>query len=110
MKRLTLTLLTPLVLTACVSSPPIYAPKTSCSELVADTWTEPVPDAPLPQEGETVLDTLKSWINFGVTQTAGKRTEYERGEAKVSLITRCEVRDQQAIERAQPRGLFGLRR
>ena len=109
MKRLMLTLLTPLVLTACVSSPPIYAPKTGCSELVEDTWTEPVPDAPAPTEGETVLDTLKSWINFGVAQTAAKKTEFERSQAKVGIIHRCEERDQKAIERAQPRGLFGLR-
>lgn len=93
-----------------MSSPPIYAPKASCSELVEDVFTEPVADAPLPQEGENVLDTLKSWINFGVAQTAAKKTEYERGEAKVAVISRCEQRDREAIEQAQPRGLFGLRR
>ena len=110
MKRQMLVLLTPLVLTACVSSPPIYAPKVSCSELVKDVWSEPVANAPLPTEGETVLDTLKSWINFGVAQTAAKKTEYERGEAKVEVISRCEARDREAIEQAKPRGLFGLRR
>lgn len=92
-----------------MSSPPIYAPKTSCSQLVEDVWNDPIPNAPAPVEGPTDLDTLKSWINFAVAQTAGKKTEYERGKAKVEIIQRCEVRDQQAIEKAQPHGLFGLR-
>lgn len=93
-----------------MSSPPIYAPKTSCSELVEDVWNEPVPNAPKPVEGPTDLDTLKNWINFAIAQTAGKMTEYERGKAKVDIISRCEERDQRAIEQAQPKGLFGLRR
>ena len=107
MKRLMFTLLTPLALTACVSTT-VFAPKTSCSEFVADTWKEPVADAPAPVEGSTVLDTLKNWINFGVQQTAGKRTEFERSQEKTALIQRCEVRDQKAIEKSKPKilGIF----
>ncbi len=99
----------PLVLTACVRTT-VYAPKTSCSDLVQDTWTEPVPDAPAPIAGESPLDTLKNWINFGVAQTANKRSEYERSEAKIGIIRRCEERDQKAIERSSSKGLLGLRR
>lgn len=97
----------PLALTGCVTTS-VFAPKTSCSELIADTWNTPVPDAAQPVEGPTDLDTLKNWINFGVKQTAGKHTEFERSQAKTGIISRCEVRDQKAIEKSKPKflGIF----
>lgn len=87
----------------------MYAPKSSCSSLAEKVWTEPVPDAPAPVAGETPLDTLKNWINFGVAQTANKQTEFERSQAKFQLIQRCEERDREAIDDASPKGLLGLR-
>lgn len=64
-----------------------------------------MPDAAAPREGETALDTLKSWIGFAGAQTAGKRTEFERAQAARGIIKRCEERDRAAIERARPKFL-----
>jgi hypothetical protein len=87
----------------------VYAPKSRCSQLVEDVYNQPVPDAPTPVLGATDLDTLKNWINFGVGQTAGKRTEHERSIAKFEIIKRCEERDAEAIEKSKPKflGIFG---
>jgi len=96
-----------LALAGCVSTS-VFAPKSSCSDLLDGTWETPVPDAAAPREGATDLDTLKSWIGFGGAQTAGKRTEFERAQAARAIIKRCEDRDRAAIERAKPRflGIF----
>lgn len=94
----------PLVLTGCATTS-VFAPKSSCSDLLDGTWETPVPDATAPREGETVLDTLKSWIGFGGAQTAAKRTEFERAQAARAIIKRCEERDRAAIERAKPKFL-----
>lgn len=77
--------------------------------MVETVYNQPVPDAPAPILGENDLATLKNWINFGVGQTAGKRTEYERSQIKFDLIRRCEERDLEAIKKSKPKflGLFG---
>ncbi len=96
-----------LALAGCATTS-VFAPKSSCSDLLDGTWETPVPDAAAPREGETVLDTLKSWIGFAGAQTAGKRTEFERAQAARAIIRRCEERDRAAIERAKPKflGIF----
>lgn len=96
-----------LALTGCVSTS-VFAPESSCSQLLDGTWESPVPDASAPREGATPLDTLKSWIGFGGAQTAGKRTEFERAQAARTIIKRCEERDRAAIDRARPKilGIF----
>lgn len=87
----------------------VFAPKTSCSQLIPEAWSEPVPDAAAPREGETDLATLQGWINFALEQTAGKRTEYERSQAKQGIVERCEERDREAIDDSKPKflGIFG---
>lgn len=97
-----------LALTGCVTTS-VYAPKSKCSQLVEQVYNEPVPDAPAPVLGEDDLATLKNWINFGVAQTAGKRTEFERAQAARDITRRCEERDAQAIEKSKPKflGIFG---
>jgi len=96
--------LTPLVLTSCVTTS-VFAPKSSCSELVPTAWSKPIPDAAAPVQGETVLDTLKSWINFGGEQTAKKASEFERAQAGRGITQRCEDRDKAAIEKSKPKFL-----
>jgi len=102
--RKMLMMLTPLVLAGCASTS-VFAPKSSCSQLLDGTWEQPVADAPAPRAGPTDLDTLKSWIGFGGAQTAGKRSEFERAQAARAIIRRCEERDRAAIERARPKFL-----
>lgn len=97
-------MLTPLALTGCVSTS-VFAPKSSCSQLLDGTWEAPVADAPAPRAGADDLDTLKSWIGFAGAQTAGKRSEYERAQAAREVIRRCEDRDRTAIDRARPKFL-----
>jgi len=96
-----------LVLAGCATTS-VFAPKSSCSDLLDGTWETPGPDAAAPREGATDLDTLKSWIGFGGAQTAGKRTEFERAQAARAVIRRCEERDRTAIDRAKPKflGIF----
>lgn len=103
MRRMILLLMT-LALAGCVTTS-VFAPESSCSQLLDGTWETPVPDAAAPREGETDLDTLKSWIGFAGAQTAAKRTEFERAQAARGIIKRCEERDRAAIERARPKFL-----
>jgi len=96
-----------LALPSCVTTS-VFAAKSSCSELLDGTWETPVADAAAPQEGPQILDTLKSWINFGGAQTAGKRSEFERAQAARRIIRNCEAMQQEAIEKAKPKflGIF----
>jgi hypothetical protein len=96
----------PLALAGCATTS-VFAPKSSCSDLLDGTWETPVPDAAAPREGATPLDTLKSWIGFGGAQTAGKRTEFERAQAARAIIKRCEERDRAAVNKAR-RKVLGL--
>lgn len=100
-------MLMPLVLTGCVSTQ-VFAPKSSCSDMLVGTWETPVADAPAPTQGATPLDTLKSWIGFAGAQTAGKKTEFERAQSARKLIKNCEQRDRAAIEKSKPKflGIF----
>ncbi len=95
-----------LALAGCVSTT-ISADTSSCSDLLDGTWEDPVPDAAAPREGASVLDTLKSWIGFGVAQTANKQTEFERAQAARQIIKRCEERNREAVKNAR-RKLLGV--
>lgn len=95
------------VLASCVT-PSIYAPKSKCSSLVPQSWSKPIADAKAPEQGSSMLDTLKSWIGFGASQTEKKQAEFERKQVSVNLIKRCEERDAVAVEKAQKKflGIF----
>jgi hypothetical protein len=96
-----------LALAGCATTT-ISATPSACSDLLEGTWQDPVPDAAAPQQGPTDLDTLKNWIVFGLAQTTGKRTEYERAQAARTITRRCEGRERTAISRAKPKflGIF----
>ena len=83
----------------------VYAPKTDCTTLIPSEWDKPIEDAPTPIEGPTVLDTLKSWIGFGVAQTGKKKNEFERAVQSRGIIKRCIERDQKAVEKSKPKVL-----
>lgn len=97
-----------LALPGCVTTS-VYAPKSKCSQLVESIYNQPVPDAPAPTDAGDPLATLKNWINFGVAQTANKRTEFERARVTFEIIKRCEERDAEAIQKSKPKflGIFG---
>lgn len=96
----------PLALTSCVTTS-VFAPKSKCSELLDGTWDVPVPDGVAPK-GIDDLALFKNWVNFALTQTAGKRTEFERAQAARGIIRRCEDMMAEAIEDSKPKflGIF----
>ena len=87
----------------------VFAQNSECSRLIPNDWKEPVPDAAAPELGETDLETFKNWQNFGIEQTAGKQTEFERAEAQRHIIETCEEMNREAIDDAKPKflGIFG---
>lgn len=90
-------------LTACAGGPPIVATPSACSALLPNDWRDGVPGAPLP-DGNTVGD----WVAFGDAQTAQLDKANDRYRAATGIVSRCEERDRQAVERARPRflGIF----
>ena len=101
-------LLMPLALAACVTSPPIYAPRTPCSELVPQEYREKTQHAPAPELGASDLGTFKNWIAFALLQTANVNNADDKRIASIEIIERCEARDREAIEETQDRGFLGL--
>jgi len=89
----------------------VYAPTTTCSSLVPDTYREATEHTPAPEKGDDALATLKNWINFGIGQTAKVETSDDKRIAAIEIIERCEERDREAIEKASPGklDLLGLR-
>lgn len=96
-------LILPLLLTGCVSSPPIISAPSDCSTLLPSEWLDGVPSAPLP-DGETVGD----WIAFADAQTGQLDKSNDRYRAAVGVVGRCEARDRQAVKRSRPKvlGIF----
>lgn len=92
----------------CVTSPPIYAPKTPCSELVPSEYHERTKHAPLPHMGLTDLDTFKNWVTFGLLEAQNVETSDDKRIAALDIIKRCEDRDREAIEETADRGFLGL--
>ncbi len=78
------------------------AAPSACSSLLPDEWREPVPGAPLPG-GETVGE----WIIFGDAQTAQLDKANDRALSAIEIVSRCELRDREAVKRARPK-LLGI--
>ena len=93
---------TMLVLTGCVSAPPIVTPSSACSALIPDAWREGVEGAPLPP-----TMTVGDWIVFGDAQTGQLEKANGRTQDTIEIISRCEERDRKAVQRSRPK-LFGL--
>ena len=108
-----------LLVTACVSSPPIIADKAPCSSLVPQEWQKGVEGAPgpaivsLPPVGaagaiEAYAEVGREWMKFAVAQTGQLAKANGRTSDAIGIIERCEKRDRAAIDRARPRflGIF----
>ena len=92
-----------LVLSGCVSAPPIVSTPGACAQLLPDEWRKPVAGAPLPQ-GDTVGD----WVAFGDSQTAQLDKANDHTLSAISIVERCEARDAAAVKRSRPKflGIF----
>ena len=99
-----LMLSTMLALPGCVSAGRIVAIPSACSALLPQEWQTPVPGAPLP-ESETVGD----WISFGDQQTAQLDKANDRTISAIGIVSRCEVRDAEAVKRAR-KHLWAIRK
>ena len=88
---------------ACVGAPPIVATPSACSTLIPENWRDGVPGAPLP-DGESVGD----WVAFGDQQTAQLDKANGRTTDALGIISRCEERDRQAVQKARRRKVLGL--
>ncbi|QJQ31835.1 hypothetical protein GV829_04700 [Sphingomonas lacunae] len=83
---------------ACVGTPPIVASPSACSSLLPPEWQAGVEGAPLPA-GETIGE----WISYADAQTGQLDKANDRYVAATGIISRCEERDRQAIERNRRR-------
>ncbi len=97
-KRLLLTLLMGLGVTACAGGQPIVAASSACSALLPQEWRAPVPGAQLPS-GSSVGD----WVAFADAQTGQLDKANDRTMFAISIVERCEVRDREALEAAERR-------
>lgn len=88
---------------ACVGGQALIATPSACSSLLPADWLDGVASAPLP-EGNTVGD----WLVFGDAQTERLDAANGRYKAGVGIISRCEERDKQAVDKSRPRflGIF----
>ena len=100
-------LLVPMLLavTGCVTSPPIFAPTSRCSELVPAEWREGVGHAPAPAQLIDALAQLKAWIGFGTAEAAKVEAANGRTRDTLGIIERCEKRDATAIKASRPKFL-----
>jgi len=85
-----------LLLSGCVSAPPIVSTPTACSTLLPPEWREGVQGADLPQ-GSTVGD----WIVFADAQTGQLDKANSRYNESVGIIERCEQRDREAVRKSR---------
>ena len=103
-------LLVPMLLaaTACVSSPPIYAARTPCGELIPTEWSNGVGHATPPAEVVDPLAQLKEWIKFGTAEAGQVEKADARYRDSHGIRDRCEARDKEAVQRSRPKflGLF----
>ena len=114
-------LLLPAMLAGCITPPSVITDKAPCSGLIPDQLADAVPNAqlgPVPDGADAGRNTeeftqflegmVDRWRLFGVGQTAAKRQEFEEKAVIIEGQQRCEQRDRDAIEAAQPKvlGLF----
>ena len=92
-----------LLLTGCVSSPPIISAPGDCTALLPETWAEGVPAPPLP-DGETIGD----WIAFSDAAVGKIDVANDRYRAAVGICQRFNARQEQAVKASRPKflGLF----
>lgn len=83
---------------ACASQPVAYLNASPCSQLVPDGWKDGIESAPLPQH-----DTVGEWVAFGDAQTAQLDKANGRTADTLSIVEKCEARDQAAADRLKPK-------
>ena len=96
-------LIATLLLSGCVSSPPIISSASACSSLIPDSWRTAVEGAPLPLGG-----TVGDWVAFGDAQTSQLDKANGRTVDTIGIVERCEARDAAAVKAARPKvlGIF----
>lgn len=90
-----------LALPGCVGTPPIVTTRAACSQLIPDSWKQPVEGAPLPPESAALAD----WIGFAFAQTGQLDKSNGRTVDTIGIIERCEARDAK-LPRRKILGMF----
>lgn len=90
-----------LLLGACAGTPVVTTASASCAALLPPSWKDGVAGAPLP-DGDTVGD----WIAFADAQTGKLDQANSRTKDAITIVERCEKRDEDARKRAT-RGWLG---
>lgn len=75
----------------------MLGPTVGCSSLIPAGWTEPVPSAALPPVDAAEAD----WQVFGIEQTGQLARANGRTSDVVEIVTSCERRDVEAIQRIE---------
>lgn len=79
--------------------PIVIAPSaTPCSSLVPDDWRQGVAGAAFPAD-----DTQGSWVKFGDAQTAQLDKANDHTKSAISIVSKCEARDEAARKALTPR-------
>ena len=68
---------------------------TGCSELAKAVLTTPTPHAAIGETGDAALD----WQLYGVAETGQLNQANDRATTGYSIISQCEVRDAEIVER-----------
>lgn len=110
----------PLLVTACVGSPPLVADKAPCSDLIPGSWREPVPHAPdprtvlAPADGSPgaqlahAVEVGKAWMEYGLGEAGQLEKANGRAADAIDIVERCEKRDRAAVQQSKPKflGIF----
>lgn len=92
-----------LLMTGCISSPPIISTAGDCTELLPSEWLEGVESAPYPDE-----QTVGAALKFGDAQTGQLDKANDHYSAAIGICHRFNQRNAAAVKRSRPKflGLF----
>lgn len=81
----------------------IAPPASPCSDLLPADWEQGVAHADLPPD-----DTQGSWVKFGDAEAGNLDKANDHYKAGVSIVRKCEARDEAARKALQPRPWWKL--
>lgn len=90
-------------LCACAGPTLVVRPANDCSTLVPDGWRMSVPGADVP-----TMNTVGDWIAFGDAQTGQLDKANGRTADTITIVEKCEARDNAATKALQPKPWWKL--
>lgn len=96
-------LLLGVLLTACVSQPPIYLAANPCFKLIPESWKVGVSAANLP-----VTDSAGEWVALADANAGQIDIANNRFRDAMKIIADCEARDAAVVESMKPKPWYHL--